>query len=113
MIAPIGCDRELHHTFTHALAKCRCALGHLSGPMRAWAEILLGAVYPVLGLFVLGVINLLWRVDGRVEILQDAARLFGLAINHQVIAAITSEHTLRACHCHLCWPVGQQDGLGV
>ena len=47
----------------------------------------LGTVNPVLGLFVLGVINLLWRVDGRVEVLQDAARLLGLPVDEQLIAA--------------------------
>ena len=51
----------------------------------------LGAVDPVLRLFVLRVVNLLWRVDGRVKILQDAARLLGFAVDEQLVA--TTLHT--------------------
>ncbi len=50
-------------------------------------RLLLGGVDPVLGLLVLGVINLLRGIDGGVEVLQDAPRLLRLAVNQQVVAA--------------------------
>ena len=59
-------------------------------------ECSLGGVDPVLGLLVFRVINLLGRVDGRVEVLQDAAGLLGLAIDQQLVAAGTgSFHKLK------------------
>ena len=47
----------------------------------------LGGVDPVLGLGVLGVIDLLGRVHGRVKVLQDAARLLLLAVDQQLVPA--------------------------
>ena len=68
----------------------------------------LGGVNPVLGLLVLGVINLLRGVDGGVKVLQDAPRLLCLAINQQVVAA-----RRKTCFYASLWQTHGHDKLQV